>query len=481
MSRKKRGARAATYVGVTVTASLVAAVTAVLAGAAGTSAAPTSLSVSATADTYVYQEYPTENRGSATKLTASDQATLHTRAYLKFSVRGLPAAAAPAAHLRLSSDRNQPAAVELHSVASTSWDAGTMTMQTAPAVGPVVATATGGAGQKSLDFDLTGTVRTDGDYAFALVEPQAGAVSAVFSSEHGADGPTLALTWAGAPTSPAPTAPAPAPTSPAPAPASGTLFGETLYTGAGTTPAQALARETAAFGPPQVIRSFYSGMPAAWPGAAGVSGGPVVVSFKALPRDVLSGRLDTQFATWFGTAPKDRPVIWSYFHEPENDIEAGSFTAADYRAAWVHLAALADRAGNPRLRANLILMCWTLEPASHRTFTDYFPGPGVVDGIGWDCYSESYKKGGYTDPAAIFGKAVAKTRALGLPWGMAEVGSQLAVGDDGTARARWLLSVGAYARAQGAQYATYFDAPVGGEFRLTDTPSRNAWRQVLAG
>ena len=105
------------------------------------------------------------------------------------------------------------------------------------------------------------------------------------------------------------------------------------------TPRQALARETGAFGrsghrpdllPPACRRP--------WPGSAGVSGGPVAVSFKAAPKDVLSGRLDGQLSNWFATAPKDRPIYWSYFHEPENDVESGAFTTADYRAAWVHLA-----------------------------------------------------------------------------------------------------------------------------------------------
>lgn len=509
-SPRRSGSRAAKLVGATVALSLGAGVTAVMAGAADNGSAPTSMRVSADADTYVYQEYPGENRGAATKLTASNQAKLHTRSYLKFTVAGVPAGVTPAAHLLLSSDRNQPSAVELHAVADTRWNAMSMTMRNAPAVGGVVATAKPAAGQKSLDFDLTGVVKGDGTYSFALVAPQAGTVSAVFASEHGTDGPALALDWSGpagkpapappsaAPStqpalpsmSPLPTSPSkPAPSSsssssapaPAPAPLGSTLFGTSLWTGDGSSTAQALARETTAFGRPDIVRTYYTGMPKAWPGSAGVSGGPVAVSFKAAPKDVMSGRLDSQFASWFASAPKDRPIFWSYFHEPENDVESGSFTTADYRAAWVHLAGLADRANNPQLRSNLILMCWTLQSGSHRNWQDYFAGASVIDTIGWDCYNKSVSKGSYGDPASMLGKAVATSKAAGVNWAVAELGSKMASGDNGTGRGQWLTAIGSYARANGAAYITYFDSTVGGDFRLLDAASRNAWRQVIAG
>ena len=505
------GSRAAKIIGATVTVSLAVGVTAVMAGAADRSAAPTSLTVAANADTYVYQEYPNENRGSAPKLTASNQKNLHTRSYFRFAVRGVPAGVTPKAHLVLSSDRNQPSVVELHSVASTSWNAMTMTMRNAPAVGAAVATVRPAARQKSLDFDLSGVVTKDGDYSFALVAPAADTVSAVFASEHGSDGPALSLAWDGAPgvVAPAPSVKPTAPglpslsplppvtspakptssassSSPAPAPApkppsGGTMFGTSLWTGDGSNAASALSRETSAFGRPDVVRTYYTGMPAAWPGSAGVSGGPVVVSFKAAPKDVASGRLDGQFTNWFATAPRDRPIYWSYFHEPENDVESGAFTTADYRAAWTHLAALADKAGNPQLRANLILMCWTLNPGSHRNWRDYFAGSGVVDTIGWDCYNKSFSKGSYGDPASMLGQAVSTSKGAGVNWAVAELGSKMAAGDGGAGRAKWLLAIGDYARANGAAYITYFDSTVGGDFRLLDAPSKNAWRQVIAG
>ena len=516
----RRGAtRTAKAVGATVAVSLAVGVVAVVtAGAADKSSAPTSLSVSPAEDTYVYQEYPDQNRATSPKLTASNQSSLHTRSYLRFAVKGVPAGASTlTAHLTFTSDRNQPALVELHRVASSAWSAATTTMENAPAVGETVASVRPGFRQKTLDFDVSGVIAGDGDYSFALVAPLAGTVSAVYASEHGTDGPDLSVNWGApspgkpAPTSstpglpglpsmspvtPSPTATEPAPTTPAPTtpaptsssnpapppsnPSGGTLFGATVWTGGGMSQAQALADANSRYGKLDIVRVFYPGLPAAWPGVAGTSGGPVVVSFKAMPKDILSGSLDGRLGDWFATAPRDRQIIWSYFHEPEDDIARGSFTAVDYRAAWAHLRGLANKASNPQLKSSLVLMGWSLKSASGRNWKDYYPGSSVIDILGWDVYNLIFSKGQYSDIESIAAPVLAASRAEGKPWGIAELGAKLVPGDDGTRRAAWLRSMGAYSKANGALYVTYFDAPVGGEFRLLDVSSQQAWRSVIA-
>lgn len=512
------GSRTAKAVGATVAVSLAAGVVAVVAAGAAdkTAVGPTALTVTAAEDTYVYQEYPDTNRATADKLTASNQPKLHTRSYLRFAVKGVPAGVSGlSARLQFSSDRNQPAQVELRSVASTSWSSRTMTMNNAPGIGETVAVATPDGKQKNLDFDLSSVVKGDGEYAFALVAPLANTTSAVFSSEHGSDGPRLVLDWSGtakpappgqpaptatlpggpglpsmSPVKPAPTSsgkPSPTPTStstaPAPpsAPNGGTLFGTTVWTGDGVNMSTGLAKSRAAYGNLEIVRVFYPGLPAAWPGSAGTVGGNVEVSFKALPKEVLSGSLDSRLSTWFATAPKDRQVIWTYYHEPEDDIARGSFTAADYRAAWQHLAALADKSGNPALKSSLVLMGWSLSKQSGRNWKDYYPGSAAIDILGWDVYNLGAKKGVYNAPATVVGDIATTSRAEGKAWGVAELGSVLISGDSsGTGRAQWLRDMGAYLKSNGAYYVTYFDAPVGAEYRLFDAPSKNAWRDVVA-
>ena len=261
---------------------------------------------------------------------------------------------------------------------------------------------------------------------------------------------------------------------------SATLFGASVWA-SGTTWDDAVQTTDRRYGHLGVVRVFYSGMPDPWPGRAGNLDRPVVVSFKADPDRVQSGADDAFFRTWFATAPRDRDVWWTLWHEPEDDVAAGHFTAAAWRGAIRHLAQLADEAHNPRLHTTVILMCWTVSAQSGRSLDDFFPGADVVDTIGWDCYSHPKDPTTYVDPADIFDEAVAASQRLGVSWGIAETGSRLVPGDDGSKRAAWLHQVAQYADANGAAFVTYFDSVVGGDFRLLDEPSRQAWHDVVSG
>jgi len=222
-----------------------------------------------------------------------------------------------------------------------------------------------------------------------------------------------------------------------------------------------------------VDRVYYTGLPQPWPGIAGYGDGQaVVVSFKATPQQVNSGALDATLASWFETAPRDRDVYWSYYHEPEDNIEAGDFTAADYRAAWQRISTIAQKAQNPKLHATLILMCYTLTKYSGRSFADYYAGSAYIDVLGWDCYNQSWSKGVYIDPATQFAGVLAESAATGKPFAITDT--------TGAGRAAWLKASAAYLSSQGALVVTYFDSPVDNEYRLLDSNSLNAWASVVA-
>jgi len=241
----------------------------------------------------------------------------------------------------------------------------------------------------------------------------------------------------------------------------------------------AVAESNQAYGGMEVVRVFYPGLPSKWPGRAGDVGGAVVVSFKASPVDILSGKHDATLSEWFRTAPRDRDIWWSYFHEPEDNVKSGDFTAQQWRDAFTRIAGLADAAGNPRLYNTVILMCWTLSPASGRNFADFMPGGGVVEAIGWDCYAHSSSP--YSNPDDLYRKAYTKTRELGLQFGVAETGAKLGADDgSGAKRGQWLRSVGRWMLDRDAAFACYWDAQgvTGADYRLADDPSKQAWREV---
>ncbi len=146
---------------------------------------------------------------------------------------------------------------------------------------------------------------------------------------------------------------------------------------------------------------------------------------------MLSGSLDREFRVWFGSAPQAVRTYWTYWHEPEDDVEAGSLPLAGYRAAWRHLRTLANQADNPRLRATLVLMCWTLNPSARRNWRDYYAGRRTIQVLGWDCYNAGHRQGVYGDPATMLRPASRLARRIGKPWGIAELGSVLIAGGQG--------------------------------------------------
>jgi hypothetical protein len=243
-----------------------------------------------------------------------------------------------------------------------------------------------------------------------------------------------------------------------------------------------LHTDTGDFGRMPIVRVYYPGLPAsnAWSGGlASANHSAVIVSFKALPRTILSGADDSALKHFFNTAPTGHPIYWCYYHEPEDNIAKGQFNLADYKAAWAHVAALARAAHDPALHSTLILMSWDLVKASHRNWRNYLPGGGIIDVLGWDAYpvgSATNVHPQLTPPGGFMGPAIAASKSVHLPYGFPEFGLSTARGRPG-----WLKTVGHYIMQSGALFASYFDGnhqyPT---LRLTDSASIAVWRSFVA-
>lgn len=255
------------------------------------------------------------------------------------------------------------------------------------------------------------------------------------------------------------------------------LLGGTAYRESGETFRDAYLRVMDKYDGLDAIRMFFPGLPQGWSQIrADVGRTPLVVSFKAPTGGVVAGKYDAQLRRWFANAPTKRRTFWTYWHEPEND----GVNQRQYRRAWRHIRALANEAENRRLRATLILMCWTLDRRSGRNWRDYYPGNRTIHTLGFDCYNTAQADGYYRDPALILKPVIATAASVGKPWGIAEFGS-LVVKEDGGERGRadWLAAFARQAQMNGAKFATYFDSSVGGDFRLHDAPSATAWRNAV--
>lgn len=286
----------------------------------------------------------------------------------------------------------------------------------------------------------------------------------------------ISLKEAGAP------APQPPPNECDVAPPAGTAFGANAWTVGKTLP-EALDEIDNAFGPVPIVRHFSPGMPFAWDSwqAEQLRGRDLVVSFKVHPTQITSGQHDAFFRNWFASAPADQTIYWSYFHEPENNINAGEYTAAQYRAAWAHLGEIFDDACRPNMHATLILTEWTMNPGSGRDYRTYDAGPEAVDMIAFDPYNGVWdpERDYYITPEALLDHIVDKMDRDGRPWGIAEIGSRISVGDNGSGRAAWLRDIAGYAVENDATFVTYFHAIGNGDWRLNDTRSRAAWREAV--
>ena len=258
------------------------------------------------------------------------------------------------------------------------------------------------------------------------------------------------------------------------------LFGSSIWREPANEPwPDAIARHDAMFGPLQVIRIFFGGAPKPWTAPELSHSRPVVVSFKISPREVLEGRHDDTMRAWFAAAPRNRTVWWVYWHEPEDNIAKGEFTAADYRAAFTRLDGLANQASNPMLRTTQVLMDWTLDSRSHRNWRDYYPGANVIDVQAWDQYGYASEPGCAHESMAAHEARVPAyqtTVAEGNDYAIAEIGSICI-----PQRAAWLRDVCAWGSSR-AVFVTYFHSfgPLG-DYRLNDPASREAWKSCKPG
>ncbi|MEU8319671.1 hypothetical protein AB0C33_14975 [Nonomuraea sp. NPDC048881] len=103
--------------------------------------------------------------------------------------------------------------------------------------------------------------------------------------------------------------------------------------------------------------------------------------------------------------------------------------------------------------------------------------------LAWDVYNydSTAAKGQYLAPAALFDRTYAVNQAENLPHSVAEPGSHIATGDDGTRHGAWLDQMTAYLNGHGTLWALNFDLDWStGDYRLRDPASRAAWTAFCA-
>ncbi|WP_169952078.1 glycosyl hydrolase [Microbispora sp. H11081] len=258
-----------------------------------------------------------------------------------------------------------------------------------------------------------------------------------------------------------------------------TAFGASVNQPSGQTFAQALAAADARYGKLPALRVFFTDGPAAWTDVRlNTPGRTTVVSFKYKPKDVLAGKYDAYLRSWFASAPRDRDIFWCFYHEPEDDIRDGHFTAEEYKSAWRRIDSLADEAGNARLFATTILMDYTLTKASGRQWEDYYPGSAYVDVMAWDVYGFDEASAETMAAHNASRPALEIARSQNKPYAVAELGVR-----DHANRPAMLRDIAKWMRnTADARFVTYYDSALWPQYDLVgDNASIQAWAGAVSG
>jgi hypothetical protein len=173
----------------------VAAAVAALSVLAGVQDAQADTStVVASDDTYSSQSNPSTRHGGNSSLSVN-AAPRERRAYVKFTVTGIPAGAtAVTAVLRLRASAASSATLTAWSVSS-GWTQTSLTWNNQPALGSPVASRTGLAGGQYEDFDVSSQVTGNGTWALALTSSSATRVRFDSREADSNAPPLLALSW----------------------------------------------------------------------------------------------------------------------------------------------------------------------------------------------------------------------------------------------------------------------------------------------
>lgn len=261
----------------------------------------------------------------------------------------------------------------------------------------------------------------------------------------------------------------------------------------------------AAIGPVQIYRSYDRGFSwATWqetPAYRAHGDAPEDYSFNLPPVALAAGAYDAELATFIASTPKD--IILTDYHEPEQEVDKGLFTPAQFRAAIAHLAVLVharNAADGGHRRVSVILMSDTVLGFKGRDAMRLWPGRDPATGrnyadlISFDTYELPHATGtpgvpaGFTDglgwePAqALLDPSIAFAQRVGSPWMVSEFGLLEDVFHSDR-RAQEITDFVNYARLHGAVAVEYWDA-IGprADWRLRNGASSvAAWRALVDG
>ena len=230
------------------------------------------------------------------------------------------------------------------------------------------------------------------------------------------------------------------------------------------------AARRATFGGVGVARVFHPTLlPARWTGAKdGLSDTKrAQISFKVPPARLAAGDYDAKIIAWLTSIPAGWTVWLTFWHEPGDELRAGRFTAAEYRAAWRRLSDLVRRQARlPDVDVYLAPVFGAYQVDTAGWADSWVPAPTEVDLLCWDMYGNPTGGPGLSSPYPNVQETVDKclyvTERLGFTqWGVSEFNAPRRVWDASeSARVRWLEEFRAYCWSPSRGVAPQLGSPL---------------------
>lgn len=250
-----------------------------------------------------------------------------------------------------------------------------------------------------------------------------------------------------------------------------TLFGYAVATEGKESRGDALARQTANLGAPQVIRHFYGNTPLTFPPASGAYGEtPLVLSYKRNPTDVAAGKHDAELTRLLDLLPTDRPTWLAAFdHENDKKVSDGVYTAPQSKAAWEHAAKLIRAHPNDAVRTVLIVTGYDIT----RRLTALLPDDlGLLDVLAVDPYAGGPDR----DVTRQMTPMLAIADLIGKPLAVAETQNNQGTDDE---RATYYTAHLDLARDNGYPFVCFFPGANVPDFTAATFPkATSVWRSV---
>jgi len=437
---------------------------------AAAAAAPTSIKVyGAVDDAQASTKYPTANFGTRTLLAAGGYAGGQNIIFAKFVVNSLPAGATGiSAQLRFYRNGGAMPALEGSVVANTAWSERTLTYANRPSRGPGLGSQTPAPSATYVAWPVK--VTGNRTYAFSVQSPSATAF-AQFNSEEGlSPHPSLNVTYT-------PAAP---------------QIGKVWIGATCNKPTATIATFNAcnaATGPLKFRRSFNSSLPATFAQSSGKDdaryGYRSFVSWKPPGGDFVgaaAGRYDAAIAAWARSVPRTG-VYATTFHEPENDMTGAQFVAMHRRLYTV------VKNANPTIQWGPVYMSYWWQPArlaSKGGAAAWWVGGDRADFTAVDNYSTPNPIELSKDPQFMtwYNFMLSKYKPMLITeYGQYSVRPGYSPDPYMQAkRARTIAADASWIKSQGRIKMWLYWSGTGaqGDWSLTDSASRQAWKNVAA-